>query len=40
MKNGYTNTEDRVSFSVEIVRCNPDEGDICKPETEVTKVLQ
>ena len=24
IKNGYTNSTERVSFSVEVVRCNPD----------------
>jgi len=39
IKNGYSNDEDRVSFSVEIVKCNEEEGETCKNKELVSKLL-
>ena len=37
IKNGYTNSEDRASFSLNIFKC---QGTSCKNETEIRDLLQ
>ena len=39
MKNGYSNYDDRVSYSVEIVKCNPEVDKDCKNDALAEKLL-
>jgi len=39
LKNGYLNNEDRISFSVEIEKCNSLENPNCKKDAAIQKVL-
>ena len=36
VKNGYTNTEDRASFSLEILKCS---GDDCESDPKISSML-
>lgn len=39
IKNAYANTTERISFSVEIVKCNPEFSQTCKSDETVQKFL-
>ena len=39
IKNGYTNSTERISFSIEIVKCNRELGEECHDDQYVEKVL-
>ena len=40
LKNNYTNKEDRISFSFEVIKCNKEYDDSCKSDEEIDIVLQ
>ena len=39
VKNGYSNSTERTSFQVEIVKCNADMNQTCKNDKALEKVL-
>ena len=40
VKNGYTNETERISFSIEIHKCQVNEpGDVCKSDEEIEQYL-
>ena len=39
LKNAYTNSNERVSFAVEIIKCDINEDSTCKTELEIEGLL-
>jgi len=39
LKNGYFNTTERISFSIEIIKCNKKTDPSCKAEEAIEKLL-